>query len=141
MLIFVKCEFSHVLKRMHGSTEKPRGKAQLDAAHRGIVKEDEAKLNTVISQTYGVESEEALDIHVNYHAERLLALLEKRAKENGMAAKAFEAKVQQLDVASAAYHVATGQLVEAAAVDVLFRNLYAIESQGGDNDRYINFYG
>lgn len=126
---------------MRGSTEKPRGKAQLDAAHRDIVKEDEAKLNTVISQTYGVESEEALDIHVNYHAERLLASLEKRAKENGMAGRAFEAKAQQLDVASVAYQVATGQLVEAAAVDVLFRSLYSIESQGGDNDRYINFYG
>lgn len=126
---------------MHGSTEKPRGKAQLDAAHMGIAKEDEAKLNTVISQTYGVESEEALDIHVNYHAERLLASLEKRARENGMAGRAFEDKAQQLDVASVAYQVATGQLVEAAAVDVLFRNLYSIESQGGDNDRYINFYG
>lgn len=126
---------------MRGSTEKPRGKAQLDAAHMGIAKEDEAKLNTVISQTYGVESEEALDIHVNYHAERLLASLEKRAKENGMAGRAFEEKAQQLDVATVAYQVATGQLVEAAAVDVLFRNLYSIESQGGDNDRYINFYG
>jgi hypothetical protein len=126
---------------MHGSTEKPRGKAHLDAAHAGIVKEDEAKLNAVISQTYGVESEEALEIHVNYHAERLLASLEKRAKENGMAGKAFESKVQQLDVASVAYQVATGQIVEAAAVDVLFRSLYSIESQGGDNDRYINFYG
>jgi hypothetical protein len=126
---------------MRESTEKPRGKAQLDAAHRGIAKEDEAKLNTVISQTYGVENEEALDIHVNYHAERLLASLEKRARENGMAGRAFEAKAQQLDIASVAYQVATGQLVEAAAVDVLFRGLYSIESQGGDNDRYINFYG
>ncbi len=126
---------------MHGSTEKPRGKAHLDAVHTGIVKEDEAKLNAVISQTYGVEGDEALEIHVNYHAERLLASLEKRARENGMASQAFDAKAQQLDVASIAYQVATGQLVEAAAVDVLFRNLYSIESRGGDNDRYINFYG
>lgn len=126
---------------MHGSTETPRGKARLDAAHRGILKEDEAKVNAVISQTYGVESEEALEIHVNYHAERILAVLEKRAKENGMAKPAFDAKAQELDVAGIAYQVATGVLAEAAAVDVLFRDLYSIESQGGDNDRYINFYG
>ena len=126
---------------MYGSTEKPRGKAHLDEAHRDIMKEDEAKLNAVISKTYGVESEEALEIHVNYHAERLLASLEKRAKDNGMAKKAFDAKVQELDVADVAYQVATGRLAEAAAVDILFRDLYSIESRGGDNDRYVNFYG
>jgi hypothetical protein len=126
---------------MREHTEKPRGKAHLDEAHRGIGKEDEARLNTVISSTYGVESEEALDIHINYHAERLLASLEKRARENGMAGKAFEAKTQQLDLATVAYQVATGQITEAVAVDVLFRGLYAIESKGKSNDRYINFYG
>jgi hypothetical protein len=58
-----------------------------------------------------------------------------------MAKKAFDAKVQELHVANVAYQMATGQLAEAAAVDILFRDLYSIESRGGDNDRYVNFYG
>jgi hypothetical protein len=55
--------------------------------------------------------------------------------------KALEEKMEHLAIQEAAYQVATGQLAEAAAVDILFRNLYIMESKGGDNDRYVNFYG
>lgn len=127
---------------MHDSTaERQKGKAAIDTAHAGIAREDEGRISALISDAYGVDSAEALDIHTNYHAERIIAAVEKRARENGMGRDAFDARVQDLDVASPAYQVATGQLAEAAAVDIMFRSLYRMESKGGDNDRYVNFYG
>jgi hypothetical protein len=133
----------YVLLNMHDpTTEKhQRGKVAIDAAHIGIAQEDEGKVSILISDAYGVDSTEAIDIHTNYHAGRIISALERRARENGMSEGSFASKVQNLDVASQAYQVATGQLAEAAAVDLMFRNLYKIESNGRDNDRYVNFYG
>lgn len=127
---------------MHGSTtERQRGKAAIESAHAGIAQEEEEKVSNLISDAYGVDSAEALDIHTNYHVGRIISTLEKRARENGMGKDTFEAKLEDLNVANHAYQVATGHLAEAAAVDIMFRNLYRLESKGGDNDRYINFYG
>ncbi|HVX02384.1 MAG TPA: hypothetical protein VHA09_04455 [Nitrososphaera sp.] len=123
------------------AAERQRGKAAIDTAHAGIAREDEGRVSTLISDSYGVDNAEALDIHTNYHAERIISALEKRARENGMGKATFDARVQDLDVASQAYQVATGQLAEAAAVDIIFRNLYRMEGKGRDNDRYVNFYG
>lgn len=123
------------------SEDRQRGKSAIEAVHTDVSKEDEAKIGAKISQMYNVDSEEAADIHANYHAERIFAGLERRAKENGMTGEALLEKLEQLAIQEAAYQVATGQLAEAAAVDILFRNLYILESKGGDNDRYVNFYG
>lgn len=123
------------------SEDRQRGKSAIEAVHTDVSKEDEAKIGAKISQMYNVDSEEAADIHANYHAERIFAGLERRAKENGMTREALLEKLEQLAIQEAAYQVATGQLAEAAAVDILFRNLYILESKGGDNDRYVNFYG
>lgn len=123
------------------SEDRQRGKSAIDAVHTDASKEDEAKIGAKISQLYNVDSEEAADIHANYHAERIFAGLERRARENGMTREALLEKTEQLAIQEAAYQVATGQLAEAAAVDILFRNLYILESKGGDNDRYVNFYG
>lgn len=127
---------------MHGSTtERQRGKAAIESAHTGIALEEEEKISNLISDAYGVDSAEAIDIHTNYHVERLITALEKRARDNGMVKETYDSKLQGLDVANYAYQVATGHLAEAAAVDIMFRNLYKLESKGEDNDRYINFYG
>jgi hypothetical protein len=127
---------------MHESTtERQRGKAAIESAHTGIALDEEEKISNLISNAYGVDSAEAIDIHTNYHVERLITALEKRARENGMAKETYDSKLQELDVADYAYQVATGHLAEAAAVDIMFRNLYKLESKGRDNDRYINFYG
>lgn len=123
------------------SEDRQRGKSAIEAVHTDVSKEDEVKIGAKISQIYNVDSEEAADIHANYHAERIFAGLERRAKENGMTREALLEKLEQLAIQEAAYQVATGQLAEAAAVDILFRNLYILESKGSDNDRYINFYG
>lgn len=123
------------------SEDRQRGKSAIDTVHIDVLREDEAKIGAKISEMYSVDSEEAIEIHANYHAQRILASLEKRAKQNGMTKKALEEKMEHLGIQEAAYQVATGQLAEAAAGDILFRNLYIIESKGGDNDRYVNFYG
>lgn len=123
------------------SASQKRGKAAIDAAHSGWTREDEARVDAKVAEVYGVQREEATDIHANYHAERIFSALEKRARENGMALATFAEKAERLDIMGAAYQVAKGELAEPAAVDLLFRSLYMIESKGGDNDRYINFYG
>lgn len=123
------------------SDERQRGKSAIDAVHADAAKEDEAKIGAKISEIYRVDSEEATEIHANYHTQRILAGLEKRARQNGMTKQALDEKMEHLAIPEAAYQVATGQLAEAAAIDILFRNLYIIESKGGDNDRYVNFYG
>jgi hypothetical protein len=123
------------------SEDRQRGKSAIDAAHTDASKEDEAKIGSKISEIYRVSSEEATEIHANYHAERIFAGLERRARENGMAKEVLLEKTEHLAISESAYQVATGQLAEAAAIDILFRNLYIMESKGIDNDRYVNFYG
>jgi hypothetical protein len=49
--------------------------------------------------------------------------------------------LEPLDIPGAANQVARGELAEAAAIDMLFRRLFAIESKGKGTDRYVNFYG
>jgi hypothetical protein len=127
----------HVFHKM----QDKRGRSAIDAIHAGVAKEDERRMNSRISEIYGVDLDEATDIHANYHAERILAGLERRAKENGMTKETLAARAQNLDVGEQAYQVAKGELAEAAAIDILFRGIYRIESNGGDNDRYVNFYG
>ena len=123
------------------NANQKRGKSAIEAAHVGLTKDQESKVDAKVAEAYGVQDEEATEIHANYHAERIFSMLRKRAQENGMTLAALTEKSERLDIQGAAYQVARGELAEPAAVDILFRNLYSIESSGGDNDRYINFYG
>lgn len=125
---------------MDKQESKLKGRSAIDAAHIGIVGEDEARLDATISQLYCVESEEAADIHANYHIDKILASLAKRAEENGMKRETLAERVQHLDISGAAYQVARGKLTEAGAVDALFRRLTTIESSGKAEDRF-NIYG
>lgn len=120
--------------------KKLRGKPAIEAAHVDLVGEDEAKLDMMISNLYGVQSDEAADIHASYHLDRIFIALEKRARENGMTTAALEQKMKYLDLAGAARQVASGKMAEAAAVDALFRGLSQMENPSG-SDRYNNFYG
>ena len=119
--------------------KKIRGKAAIEEAHRGLIGEDEGRIDSMISNLYGVENDEAADIHASYHIERILLLLESRARDKGMRKEAFVRKVQNLDVSGVANQVAKGKVTEAAVVDALFRGLSNMESTMRE-DRYINFY-
>jgi hypothetical protein len=124
---------------MDKQKSKLKGRSAIDAAHVGMTGEDEARVDATISQLYGVESDEATDIHANYHIDKIMASLAKRAGENGMKMETIAERVRHLDVSGAAYQVAKGKLTEAAAVDALFRDLSTIESKGKADDRF-NIY-
>ncbi len=119
--------------------KKLRGKAAIEEAHIGLTGEDEARINSMISDIYGVESDEAQDIHASYNVERILLSLQSRARDKGMRKEAFMQKAQNLDVSGAARQVANGKIAEAAVVDALFRRLSNMENTMSE-DRYINFY-
>jgi hypothetical protein len=123
-----------------GDAKKPRGRSAIQAAHAGLTSEDEARLDLMISDLYEVDSDEAAEIHLNYHVDKMLAVLARRWAERGIRSDEIADRLRHLDVSGAANQVTKGRLSEAAAIDALFRSLRAMENQGKD-DRYINFYG
>jgi hypothetical protein len=127
-------------KMQDSDTKKLRGRSAIKAAHEDITSEDEARLNAIISNLYEVNIDEAEDIHLNYHVDRILAVLAKRSKEKGIKKGMLAERLQHLDLSGAAYQVAKGRLTEAAAIDTLFRALAAVENPN-KHDRYVNFYG
>lgn len=120
--------------------KRPRGRSAIQAAHGGVTGEDEAKLDLMISDLYGVDSDEAAEIHLNYHIDRVLAALARRCAERGIRSDAIAERLRYLDISGAANQVAKGRLSELAAIDALFRALRAGGNQDND-DRYISFYG
>jgi hypothetical protein len=130
-----------VLKKMQeNDAKKPRGRSAIQAAHGGVTGEDEARLDLMISDLYEVDSEEAAEIHLNYHIDRMLSALARRCAGKGIRRDAIADRLRYLDVSGTANQVAKGRLSEAAATDALFRSLQTMENQGRD-DRYMNFYG
>ncbi len=128
-------------KQTSSSNNKLRGRSAIEAAHVGVTGEDEARLDATISQLYGVESDEAAEIHANYHIDKILESLTRRAGENGMKRQTLAERVQHLDILNTAHQVAKGKLTEAAAVDALFRSLSTIESGGKIEDDRFSIYG
>jgi NADH:ubiquinone oxidoreductase subunit F (NADH-binding) len=88
-----------------------------------------------------VDIEEAKDIHINYHSGRIFFLLMARAKKNGMTDSMFVDRVKNMNIYECALSVAQGELIEMAAVDLLYEELCEQESKGTRQDRYNNFYG
>ena len=129
------------LQKMQDSdAKKLRGRSAIQAAHDGITGEDEARLDAIISNMYGVNIDEGEDIHLNYHVDRILATLARRGGEKLIKSNVFAKRLQRLDLSGAAYQVAKGKLTEAAAIDALFRALAAMENPD-KHDRYVSFYG
>jgi hypothetical protein len=124
---------------------KLRGKSAIDISHKSILKEDEKRINIKISDIYGVDLDEAKEIHINYHLQRIFSLLLERVKKQGMTESLFVDKVRDLDVQEFAYQVSMGELIEMAAIDLLYKRLCEIQNNNFSNsglreDRYINFY-
>src|SRR5689334_8984666 len=124
---------------------KLRGKSAIDISHKSILKEDEKRINIKISNIYGVDLDEAKEIHINYHLQRIFSLLLERVKKQGMTESLFVDKVRDLDIQEFAYQVSMGELIEMAAIDLLYKRLCEIQNNNFSNsglreDRYINFY-
>jgi hypothetical protein len=122
------------------NAKKLRGRTAIRAAHGGITNEDEARLDLMISDLYGVDNDEAAEIHLNYHIDKMLAALAVQCKQRGITSESIADRLRYLDVSAVARQVVKGKLSEAAAIDSLFRSLQATQNQDTD-DRYINFYG
>ena len=101
----------------------------------------ETRINIKISDIYRVDLEEAKDIHINYHSGRIFFLLSARAKKNGMTDSMFIDRVKNMNIYECALSVAQGELIEMAAVDLLYEELCEQESKGTRQDRYNSFYG
>ncbi len=125
------------------SKSQQRGRIALDLEHENILEEDERRIDPKICILYGVEAEEAKEIHANYHSDRLHFLLRDRARKHGMTESTFSKKLESLNFYSYAYMVSRGQLMEMAAVDILYKGLCISENNGPNNfdDRYSSFYG
>ncbi|MFL6371020.1 MAG: hypothetical protein ACJ72F_09360, partial [Nitrososphaeraceae archaeon] len=111
--------------------------------HRSISMDDEKRINIKISNIYKVDFEEAKEIHTNYHSNRIMSLLLDWAKKHGMTESIFAAKQRDLDVQELAYQVSMGELIEIAAVELLYKQLCdttKTNSSQTTEDRYINFY-
>lgn len=117
-----------------------RGRAAIEDAHSDVTLEVEPRLDSRIASSYGVDSEEAREIHTNYHVERIFLSLVRRGVASGMKREALAERLQNLNLVELASQVTTGKLSEAAAMDILFRVIARMESRGSVEDRYINFY-
>jgi hypothetical protein len=122
---------------------KLRGRMAISIQHKNIsAAQEEKRLNNKISEMYGVDFDEAMDIHINYHLDRITAFLLRRARKNGMLESMFFNRLNSLNAIGYAYSVAQGELLEMAAVDILYKQLCNLHnSNQPPGDRYISFYG
>ncbi len=115
--------------------EPIKGKSALDALHEDIVKEKEKNLNLKISDMYGVDYEEANEIHINYHSLRLKKMIQK--SEILSSKSAFIES--HLDLKTLSTQVAFGEITENTCIDILI-GVMKNQKETKIKDRYINFY-
>ncbi|MGE5660622.1 MAG: hypothetical protein ACM3X1_00080 [Ignavibacteriales bacterium] len=128
---------------LNNESSKLRGRTAISIQHQNIsAAQEEKRLNNKISEMYGVDSDEAIDIHVNYHLDRISAFLLRRARKNGMLESMFFKRLKSLNAIGYAYNVAQGELLEMAAVDILYKQLCNLQNNDEPtDDRYVSFYG
>lgn len=112
-----------------------KGKSAIDALHEDMVKEKEKTLSLKISDIYGVDFEEATEIHINYHNFRLRKMIEKSAILSKMSAFIDS----NLDLKSLSTQVALGEITENTCIDILI-SVMKNQKEARIKDRYINFY-
>ncbi|HEU5119728.1 MAG TPA: hypothetical protein VFT71_01970 [Candidatus Nitrosocosmicus sp.] len=112
-----------------------KGKNALDLLHENIVKEKEKDLNLKISDMYGVDYDEAIEIHINYHNLRIKKMIEKSESLSGK--KSFIDS--NFDLKNLSAQVAFGQITENTCMDILI-GLMKNQKEAKIRDRYINFY-
>ncbi|MFI5406773.1 MAG: hypothetical protein ACHQ1D_09705 [Nitrososphaerales archaeon] len=112
-----------------------KGKSALDALHEDMVKEKEKNLNLKISDMYGVDYEEADEIHINYHSLRLKKMIQKSEILSSMSAFIDS----HLDLKTLSTQVAFGEITENTCIDILI-SVMKNQKETRIRDRYINFY-
>ena len=112
-----------------------KGKNALDSLHENMVKEKEKDLNLKISDIYGVDYDEAVEIHINYHNLRIKRMIDK--SESLVRMKSFIDN--NFDLKNLSAQVAFGQITENTCMDILI-GVMKNQKETKIKDRYINFY-
>jgi hypothetical protein len=121
--------------RIHvGGAQKLRGKNAIYDIHRELSHSDENTINFKISDIYSVPLEEAGEIHVNYHLDRIILALKERAEKRDLTESDLVARLNPIEVQQHASEVSKGLLLERAAIESLFNEIVP-------SDKNLNFYG
>jgi hypothetical protein len=121
--------------RFHvAQANKLRGKDAIYEIHRELSQSDENIINFKISEIYSVPLEEADEIHVNYHLDRISVALKKMAEKRDLLEYDLVNRLNTLDFQHYAYEVSKGLLLERAAIDFLFGKIVP-------TDKNLSFYG
>lgn len=112
-----------------------KGKMALDMLHKNVSKEDEKNINLKISDIYGVDFDEANEIHVNYHNLRINNLI----KKSDILQRMDQTMERYFDISSLSSMVVNGEITENTCLDILI-NAVRNKAQPQVKDRYINFY-
>jgi hypothetical protein len=110
---------------------KSKGKSALDLLHKDIIKEDEKNIDLKISDIYGVDFDEANEIHIL----RIKNLI----KKSDILYKMISTIENYFDIPNLSSKVVNGEITENSCVDMLI-NAVKNQSQSQRKDRYINFY-
>jgi hypothetical protein len=114
--------------------DKLRGKDAIYDIHRELSQSDENIINFKISEIYSVTLEEADEIHINYHLDRIGVALKSMAEKSDLPEYELVNRLITLDVQHYADEVSKGLLLERAAIDFLFRKIIPSEKN-------LSFYG
>ncbi len=112
-----------------------KGKNAIDILHDNISKENEKNINLKISDIYGVDYDEANEIHMNYHTLRIKNLV----KKSDTLYKMSSTLENYFDISILSSKVVTGEITENTCLDILI-NTIKNQNEYQKKDRYINFY-
>ena len=112
-----------------------KGKNAIDTLHNNITKENEKNINLKISDIYGVDYDEANEIHMNYHTLRIKNLV----KKSDTLHKMSSTLENYFDISVLSSKVVTGEITENTCLDILI-NTIKNHSEYQMKDRYISFY-
>jgi hypothetical protein len=112
-----------------------KGKNAIDTLHNNITKENEKNINLKISDIYGVDYDEANEIHMNYHTLRIKNLV----KKSDTLHKMGSTLENYFDISVLSSKVVTGEITENTCLDILI-NTIKNHNEHQKKDRYISFY-
>lgn len=117
-----------------GRARELRGKNAIYNIHRELSHSDENTINFKVSEIYSVPIEEAEEIHVNYHLDRIASALKDRAQRCSLGEYDLISRLDPSEIQHCANEVSKGLLLERAAVDSLFNRVCPTEKN-------MSFYG
>src|ERR671915_2512476 len=110
-----------------GKARELRGKNAIYNVHRELSHSDENTINFKVSEIYSVPVEEAEEIHINYHLDRIVSALRDRAEKCSLGEYELVSRLNPTEIQQCANEVSKGLLLERAAIDSLFNKVCPTE--------------